>query len=108
MAEEVSQDGLVKGVFYEADYIIDVRGLDSGGSRDVHGQVRTHYICIESMKSAVLVIDSADTIHFTLIVDDDSCRCCMDRDTCSASAQGKSRRTNGPRSRSITRSLTIT
>lgn len=40
MSEEVSQDGLVKGVFYEADYIIDVRGLDSGGSRDVHGQVR--------------------------------------------------------------------
>ncbi|KAF8949085.1 Elongator subunit elp6 [Haplosporangium gracile] len=39
MAEEVSQDGLVKGVFYEADYIIDVRGLDSGGSRDVHGQL---------------------------------------------------------------------
>ncbi|KAG0325415.1 Elongator subunit elp6 [Dissophora globulifera] len=37
-AEEVSQDGLVKGVLYEADYIIDVRGLDSGGSRDVHGQ----------------------------------------------------------------------
>lgn len=43
MAEEVSQDGLVKGVFYEADYIIDVRGLDSGGSRDVHGQV-TYYM----------------------------------------------------------------
>ncbi|KAF9144459.1 Elongator subunit elp6 [Linnemannia schmuckeri] len=39
MAEEVSQDGLVKGVFYEADYIVDVRGLDSGGSRDVHGQL---------------------------------------------------------------------
>ncbi|KAG0368335.1 hypothetical protein BC939DRAFT_463215 [Gamsiella multidivaricata] len=39
LAEEVSQDGLVKGVFYEADYIIDVRGLDSGGSRDVHGQL---------------------------------------------------------------------
>ncbi|KAG0354195.1 Elongator subunit elp6 [Podila minutissima] len=39
MSEEVSQDGLVKGVFYEADYIIDVRGLDSGGSRDVHGQL---------------------------------------------------------------------
>ncbi|KAG0069376.1 Elongator subunit elp6 [Linnemannia elongata] len=39
MAEEVSQDGLVKGVLYEADYIIDVRGLDSGGSRDVHGQL---------------------------------------------------------------------
>jgi hypothetical protein len=43
MAEEVSQDGLVKGVFYEADYIIDVRGLDSGGSRDVHGQVLAYY-----------------------------------------------------------------
>jgi len=40
MAEEPSQDGLVKGVLYEADYILDVRGLDSGGSRDVHGQVR--------------------------------------------------------------------
>ncbi|KAG0015786.1 Elongator subunit elp6 [Entomortierella chlamydospora] len=39
LAEEVNQDGLVKGVFYEADYIIDVRGLDSGGSRDVHGQL---------------------------------------------------------------------
>ncbi|KAF9309570.1 Elongator subunit elp6 [Podila horticola] len=39
MSEEVSQDGLVKGVFYEADYILDVRGLDSGGSRDVHGQL---------------------------------------------------------------------
>ncbi|KAF9113835.1 Elongator subunit elp6 [Mortierella sp. AM989] len=39
LAEEVSQDGLVKGVFYEADYIIDVRGLDSGGSKDVHGQL---------------------------------------------------------------------
>ncbi|KAF9574415.1 Elongator subunit elp6 [Mortierella alpina] len=39
MAEDVSQDGLVKGVFYEADYAIDVRGLDSGGSRDVHGQL---------------------------------------------------------------------
>ncbi|KAG0303282.1 Elongator subunit elp6 [Dissophora globulifera] len=39
LAEEVSQDGLVKGVLYEADYIIDVRGLDSGGSRDVHGQL---------------------------------------------------------------------
>ncbi|KAF9913570.1 Elongator subunit elp6 [Lobosporangium transversale] len=39
LAEEVPQDGLVKGVFYEADYIIDVRDLDSGGSRDVHGQL---------------------------------------------------------------------
>ncbi|KAF9401104.1 Elongator subunit elp6 [Mortierella sp. AD011] len=39
LAEEVNQDGLVRGVFYEADYIIDVRGLDSGGSRDVHGQL---------------------------------------------------------------------
>ncbi|KAF9288426.1 Elongator subunit elp6 [Mortierella alpina] len=39
MAEDVSQDGLVKGVFYEADYAVDVRGLDSGGSRDVHGQL---------------------------------------------------------------------
>ncbi|KAG0241160.1 hypothetical protein B0O80DRAFT_437455 [Mortierella sp. GBAus27b] len=39
LAEEVNQDGLVKGVFYEADYVIDVRGLDSGGSRDVHGQL---------------------------------------------------------------------
>ncbi|KAF9426216.1 Elongator subunit elp6 [Podila epigama] len=39
LSEEVAQDGLVKGVFYEADYIIDVRGLDSGGSRDVHGQL---------------------------------------------------------------------
>ncbi|KAG0051675.1 Elongator subunit elp6 [Gryganskiella cystojenkinii] len=39
MAEEPSQDGLVKGVLYEADYILDVRGLDSGGSRDVHGQI---------------------------------------------------------------------
>ncbi|KAF9432591.1 Elongator subunit elp6 [Entomortierella beljakovae] len=39
LAEEASQDGLVKGVFYEADYIIDVRGLSSGGSRDVHGQL---------------------------------------------------------------------
>ncbi|GJJ73652.1 hypothetical protein EMPS_06010 [Entomortierella parvispora] len=39
MAEEPSQDGLVKGVLYEADYILDVRGLDSGGSRDVHGQL---------------------------------------------------------------------
>ncbi|KAF9160253.1 Elongator subunit elp6 [Actinomortierella ambigua] len=39
MADEVDQDGLVKGVLYEADYIIDVRGLDSGGSRDVHGQI---------------------------------------------------------------------
>ncbi|KAK3828691.1 MAG: hypothetical protein J3Q66DRAFT_323324 [Benniella sp.] len=39
LSEEVSQDGLVKGVFYEADYVIDVRGLDSGGSRDVHGQL---------------------------------------------------------------------
>lgn len=53
MAEEVSQDGLVKGVFYEADYIIDVRGLDSGGSRDVHGQVRAHYICTVGMKAFV-------------------------------------------------------
>ncbi|KAG0345590.1 Elongator subunit elp6 [Podila humilis] len=39
LSEEVGQDGLVKGVFYEADCIIDVRGLDSGGSRDVHGQL---------------------------------------------------------------------
>ncbi|KAG0242220.1 Elongator subunit elp6 [Actinomortierella wolfii] len=39
MADEVDQDGLVKGMLYEADYIIDVRGLDSGGSRDVHGQI---------------------------------------------------------------------
>ncbi|KAF9577326.1 Elongator subunit elp6 [Lunasporangiospora selenospora] len=38
LAEEASQDGLVRGVYYEADYIIDVRDLDSGGSRDVHGQ----------------------------------------------------------------------
>lgn len=57
MAEEVSQDGLVKGVLYEADYIIDVRGLDSGGSRDVHGQVRTHYICMEGMKAFAVVIN---------------------------------------------------
>ncbi|KAG0201057.1 Elongator subunit elp6 [Mortierella sp. GBA30] len=39
LAEDVSQDGLIKGVFYEADYAVDVRGLDSGGSRDVHGQL---------------------------------------------------------------------
>lgn len=81
MSEEVSQDGLVKGVFYEADYIIDVRGLDSGGSRDVHGQVHvedTPWMYARKAKVESVELTSDLFLSLKKYV---SFQCCMDLDT---------------------------